>query len=202
MGSVNVNSTCLHTLIGDIGRSYLRMSIPPPWLYVGVLFCGLALCSLSGQILASLAASVIASAALTRLWPVRRQAPSLLRWRLLTPMLLLALVVLAGFDWDWFGSRIADLLIFLAVLGYGAMAIRHVIESARFARSLTQYVAALDDQQLIQQLPPEVSTIARSWLAGEDGRTEDIAHVLHLAALWMSINAMNNGQTPPLSSLM
>lgn len=77
-----------------------------------------------------------------------------------------------------------------AVALLGANLLRVIYVSKRLQR----FADGLDDASMLALLPREVAVDARDWLAGEDGRRNDLALVIHLAVLHAAKHQCDQGR--------
>lgn len=175
----------LKLLVGDIGTSYRQRMLPP----AGVIVLLIAACAVwlhaSQDLLAAATASMFFFSGCVVNW-TRRKRLMLPGWR--TAGLLAA--VYASLDGTPGFNGLATILAvagLVALVDLGLYVSRAIGE----ARQLNQQVRSMDERDLLELLPDEARADARRWQAGDDSKSDELALVLHLSALW---KAMGNQQ--------
>ena len=149
--------------------------------------CGVAWLNASDEWMAPLSGAVaIFATALIARSPARRSNP--LQW--LWPSMLLILAILTELDIGWFRSHAAEIMLAIPAGMYLLSALTYLLGSAGLCIRLERYARSLDDDSLLQMLPPDAASDARRWLAGDDSRVRELALVVHLATLMKALQTI------------
>jgi hypothetical protein len=186
---VVANERTLQSLIGPLGRSYLHKRLPPRWLLLGGACVGLGWAALDATPLPRVAAVTALVGALLAGWP-RKGQRRLPLWQGLGAAA--ALTIEAGFAFGADAGVVDGFLVALCVASLLQVG-WHLARALLAARRVQDYGRTLDERQLLSLLPPDARDDLQQWQRGDDAKAAELRLVVHLAALWLAISALDGG---------